>query len=439
MSTNLTPGAAGNGNRDYLLHLYDALWENMRSKENRLWTFLSLYGAAVGLVFAGGQVSQIPGADLFAVVIVMGLTTWAVLIILNTNWWYYRNQLMVSRIEIKYPDAVKGVVPKIYNENPNYRFDQLSENSILLLSLLLFFLYSRTIWSYHAPGSIDTLQSLVVVVLLYVLFNVSAIHCLRLHESNLEAYYGAKKAILEDESVTSLTSDQRVKLLTDQTKARRELDPRLRILLMLVLVAALFDVIVVRNGISSSSLLAVISFQAVAALLFLAQRYFYRQSDIEDDSNGAVELNKNAICDTQRDELNRVLNTLEDKMSMRRTKDKSRKFWYGSWHIMLLVLASAAITIPGLYRSNQKVRQDWIGQVPISANDVGSQINKLQQELQNVQKSFNEMQQSNVQLQKQLLDERLIPYTKRQEADQRFVTREEFNKMLESKSQKGKN
>src|SRR5918912_2151070 len=119
--------AADKNGKEFHMHIYDALWENMRSKESRLWTFLSIYGAAVGLVFAGGQVSDIPGADLFAIVIVMALSTWAVLIILNANWWYYRNQLMVSRIENKYPDAVKGIVPKIYYENPTYRFDQLSQ------------------------------------------------------------------------------------------------------------------------------------------------------------------------------------------------------------------------------------------------------------------------------------------------------------------------
>src|SRR5574341_1532559 len=51
---------------EFLLHLYDALWENMRSKENRLWTFLSIYGAAVGLLFVRGQASQVAGAELFA-------------------------------------------------------------------------------------------------------------------------------------------------------------------------------------------------------------------------------------------------------------------------------------------------------------------------------------------------------------------------------------
>ena len=431
MSNPITPASLNEGDKNYLLHLYDALWENMRSKESRLWTFLSLYGAAVGLVFAGGQVSQIPGADLLAIMIVMGLSTWAVLIILNTNWWYYRNQLMVSRIEIRFPDAVKGVVPKIYNQNPNYRFDQLSEGSILLLSLLLFFLYSRTIWSYHSPGSINILQSLVVVVLLYVLFIFSAVYCLRLHESNIEAYYGAKKDILEDTMTKPLPPEERLRLLKDQTRIRQNLDARWRVLLLLILVAGLFDFITFRNGISPVWLSFVILFQAAAAVMFLVQRHFYREGYSEEDLKHASDLikagNPNDVT------LNRVLEGLEDNIKVRYTKDKVRRFWHSVWHMMLLVSLSAAIAILALYKGNQKLRDDWRGSNAVNAGNLGQQITKMQNDVQNIQKTFNELQQSNVQLQKQLLDEKLAPYTKRDEAEQRFVTREELDKIIDAR------
>jgi hypothetical protein len=38
--------------KDFLLHLYDKLWENMGAKEGRLWNYLSIYGAAVALALA---------------------------------------------------------------------------------------------------------------------------------------------------------------------------------------------------------------------------------------------------------------------------------------------------------------------------------------------------------------------------------------------------
>ena len=426
-----------NGDNEYLLHLYDALWENMRSKENRLWTFLSLYGAAVGLVFAGGQVSQIPGADLFAIIIVMGLSTWAVLIILNTNWWYYRNQLMVSRIEVKYPDAVKGVVPKIYNKNPNYSFDQLSKGSILLLSLLLFFLYARTIWSYHAPASIDSLQSLIVVVLLYVLFVFSVGYCLRLHESNIEAYYGAKKVILEDAAGAPLSAHEKLRLLADQTTARRAQDGRLRVASLLTMVAGLFDFIAYRNGIGEFLLTISILSQVTALVMFLVQRHFYLQRYSERDLKLAKSVNVRTAADAERvEELKGALEVLEDEMQLKRMKNQSRKFWHGAWHIMLLVSIPAVMTISMLSITNQKLREDWTGGKRASASDLGQQINKIEGDLRSIRESFNELSQSNVQLQQQLLDEKLTPYTKRDEADRRFVTREELKQLIESKTGK---
>lgn len=137
-------------------------------------------------------------------------------------------------------------------------------------------------------------------------------------------------------------------------------------------------------------------------------------------------------CDEQRNKLNRMLEALENRMNVRAAKDGARRFCYASWHMMLLVLLSAVVTIPTLYRSNQKLHEDWNGQKVISLNEMSQQINKLQEDFQGVQQSFNELQQSNVQLQRRLLDDKLTPYTMRDEIDQRFVTREELNRMIES-------
>lgn len=417
----------------FLMHLYDALWENMRSKESRLWTFLSLYGAAVGLVFAGGQVSQIPGADLFAIVIVMGLTTWAVLIILNSIWWSARNQLMVSQIEKQYPKAVKGIVPRIYNADPQFKSEQLSERIVLLLSLLLLLLYSRTLWSYHNLGSISDVQSLAVVILLYVFFVLSAAYCLGLHESNIRAYYGAKKIVLEDEllenpSTETLQVGARLKLLADHVKARRDLDVRLHVLVLVCLVALLFDFIIYRSGVGFIWLMGIILVQVVAVVVFLVQRWLYRKPYSETDWKNADAV-KNAIPP--------AVDTVAslDNMEVRMGANPRRTRW-----LMGLVLVSAGLAVFPLYRGSQKLQEDWRGSKTVFGKDLGEQINKIQQDLQNVQQSFNELQQSNLKLQTQLLDQKLAPYTKLQEADQRFLTKDEFSKFVESQAkQKGRN
>jgi len=430
--TELKPSPA-DGNKEFLMHLYDALWENMRSKESRLWTFLSLYGAAVGLVFAGGQVSQIPGADLFAIVIVMGLTTWAVLIILNSIWWSARNQLMVSQIEKQYPRAIKGIVPRIYNIDPQFRSEQLSERIVLLLSLLLLLLYSRTIWSYHNFDSINNLQSLAVVMLLYVFFILSAGYCLGLHESNIRAYYDAKKTILEDASLDepstqTLQVGERLKLLADHVKARKDLDVRFHVLGISCIVALLFDFVIYRNGVRSLWLAGIILVQVVAVVIYTVQRRLYRQpySECGWKSLDAVK-NTNPTA----------LETLE---SLKKMEAGMEPYPWRARSLVCLVLMSAVLAVFPLYWGSQKLQEDWRGSRTVNEKDLGEQINKIQQDLQNVQQSFNELQQSNLKLQTQLLDQKLAPYTKLQEADQRFLTKDEFSKFVESQAkQKGRN
>jgi hypothetical protein len=259
---------------EFLLHLYDALWENMRSKENRLWTFLSIYGAAVGLVFAGGQASRIPGADLFALIIVMALTVWAVLIILNANWWYARNQLMVTRIEGRLPKAVKGVVPKPYYENPNYRFDRLYQSSILVLGILLFLLYSRAIWSYHSTASFETVQSFVSALLLYLLLVSSALYCLNHHEATIRFYYLAKKDLLSD--VRQFISQLKLRLFNEENDVRRDLSARPYVLILLILVAVVFDFVLYRNGVNAGRLYTLIIVQSLCLLVFFLQWLLHR-------------------------------------------------------------------------------------------------------------------------------------------------------------------
>jgi hypothetical protein len=266
---------------EFLMHLYDALWENMRSKEGRLWTFLSLYGAAVGLVFAGGQSSQIVGAELFALVIVMALTVWAVLIILNANWWYYRNQLMVTRIENRLPNAIKGVVPKPYYDDPNYHYEPLSKSSIFVLAILLALLYARTIWNYHGTASFQTLQSLVLVLLLYFLFSCSAIYCLSDHENNINSYYKAKKGLLSESSDSTAEQDANLahreierrnkleaNLVRQEIKTRNELNARPYVLALLTLIAVVFDFVIHRNSVVGLWFHITIISQAIAAIIF---------------------------------------------------------------------------------------------------------------------------------------------------------------------------
>lgn len=261
-------------NKEFLLHLYDQLWENMRAKENRLWSFLSLYGAAVGLVFAGGQASGLPGAELFALVIVMGLTTWAVLIMLNANYWIRRNVLMVGGIERQYPGIAKGIYPREFPEAKRGSFDKLYRGSIIVLSILLLLFFARAIWPYRSPTSFDTFHIFLSVILLYVLFTSFALYCLEQHEDYITLYHATKREkLLRAEEFTPLEWQ---KTLNDELVDRKKLSARLYLLLLLFCVISLFDLILIRNGYAWPYLLWCIGPQLLLIIAFSLQWYNYR-------------------------------------------------------------------------------------------------------------------------------------------------------------------
>lgn len=259
-------------NNEYLLHLYDQLWENMRAKENRLWSFLSLYGAAVGLVFAGGQASGLPGAELFVLIIVMGLTTWAVLIILNANYWIRRNLLMVRGIEKRFPGIELGIYPREFPEEKRGNFDTLYRGSILVLCVLLLLFFARTIWPYRSPTSFDTFHIFLSIVLLYVLFTGTVLYCLRQHEDYTALHYATKREqLLKAEQFKTLEWSS---VLENELVERKRLSGRLYLLPVLLFVAGSFDLILIRNGYTS---LYGIFPQVLLIIAFICHWYMYRR------------------------------------------------------------------------------------------------------------------------------------------------------------------
>lgn len=260
--------------KEFLLRLYDQLWENMRAKENRLWSFLSLYGAAVGLVFAGGQASGFAGAELFALIIVMGLTAWAILIILNANFWIRRNLLMVAGIEKQYPGIAKGVYPRTFPEGRRGSFDPLYRGSILVLSVMLLLFFARTIWPYRTPTSFDTFHIFLSVVLLYVLFANFALYCLKQHEYYVALNHSTKrKQLLGAEQFTLNNWNE---ALEGELKDREKVSARPYILLLLLCVISLFDFILIRNGYKWPYFLWCVIPQALLIAAFFRQWYKYR-------------------------------------------------------------------------------------------------------------------------------------------------------------------
>ncbi len=252
--------------RDFLLHLYDKLWENTTSKENRLWSFLSFYGAALTLAFAAGQVS---GQELAALIVVGTLTLWAALIVLNANWWYARNQLMVTRVENAFGEARDGIIPESYRD-PRFRLDGLHRASIVVLGTVSGLLYVTVMWRYLKAGSIETWFTLAVIVVAYLLFGLSIRYVIREHERYLRSYFvakqelqmEAKRAAGGDNNAANVREVQEA-LLHQQRRSRRETHLRWVALVLFITATIGFDAVTARNQVDvkfawASGILAVL-------------------------------------------------------------------------------------------------------------------------------------------------------------------------------------
>lgn len=165
---------------DFLLHLYDKLWENMGSKEGRLWSYLGIYGAAVAIALGVGEYA---GAQLYGSLVAMALTVWAVLIVVNANWWLQRNRLIVIQIEKKFggEGGLSGVIPKSYQDG-YFGFDRLYRGSVLVLTGIAFFLYLRTLFKFRTGVPVDS-NLVVVGGLLYALFAAAVAYCAAEHHT----------------------------------------------------------------------------------------------------------------------------------------------------------------------------------------------------------------------------------------------------------------
>lgn len=278
--------------KEFLLRLYDKLWENMYSKETRLWNYLSIYGAAIALVFATGKFA---GIEVHATILILALTMWAVLIIINANWWYQRNLLMVTRVEEQFEDAVRGVIPAFYRD-PSFRFDRLYRGSMVVLVTIAVLVYAWTMSQYSSPGSIKTLVVLITLGLVYVLFILAVGYCLIQHESCVPRYYQAKLELLSEARKEELrlkknskakqnmnSNDEkteqviRADLWPKELKARWAVGCRYKSLSIFVIVAVLFNIVLKYNtrGHDLFTYLA-ISLQIVALILYwwLARAYY---------------------------------------------------------------------------------------------------------------------------------------------------------------------
>jgi hypothetical protein len=270
--------------KEFLLHLYDKLWENMISKEERLWSYLAIYGAGIGLTFGAGKLT---GLELYALIFALILTFWAILILINANWWYYRNLLMVTRVEGEFEAALIGVVPKFYRESPRFQFDRLHYSSIRILLLIGALIFSKTFLEFRIPGSIVNREVLASLLFSNIIFILGVFYCVVFHEYFLKRYYDTKTDLLVEAEQKKPAEERNSRETIKESLAEEELKSRKRFnwrwfgVVAILLSSVILDFVARRNGLQQSRpLITTIAIQAAALCLSIYLAITYSSDDL---------------------------------------------------------------------------------------------------------------------------------------------------------------
>jgi hypothetical protein len=116
--------------------LYGKLWDNIGSRDARVWTFMSFYGAALALFFGS---SITPEFRLLGLPVILVIAIWTIDIALSAEWWLVRNQMMIVRLEQDDDSELAGKIPTFY-QYPGYRVEL--PFTLMALSILAIFVFT---------------------------------------------------------------------------------------------------------------------------------------------------------------------------------------------------------------------------------------------------------------------------------------------------------
>jgi hypothetical protein len=202
--------------------------------------------------------------------IVLALTVWALLIVINANWWYQRNRLMVTQIEKKFvpSGAVDGVVPKSYRD-ARFDFDRLYRGSVLVLTAIGSLLYLKLMWEHRTSDSFADAQTVVSIGLLYSLFLMSTMYCVAQYQSYIDSFFSTKRTLLEEAGAA--VADVEKNIREGQKAAYETYSWTIKGLLLLLFGMATFDLLPGNSNPNWSVGLAV---QGVIVLTYIAVARF---------------------------------------------------------------------------------------------------------------------------------------------------------------------
>jgi hypothetical protein len=191
-------GKNDQGRTEYLINFRNGLWEAIRHKENGIWQFISLFAAAlvvvIGLIQDGKFLGAINVTSIsFLNLIILFVTFWGVIIILDANFWLSRNLWFISNIEWEFlgHNGIGTIIPAYYS-TPNFRYSRLySVHLQILLALTGFLVLAEGALIFSKKGVLITGEKIVVGILVFIL---SFLLCFLIQRDRqwVKDYYGVR-------------------------------------------------------------------------------------------------------------------------------------------------------------------------------------------------------------------------------------------------------
>jgi hypothetical protein len=181
--------------KEFHLALYNKLWENILNKDNRLWTFLAVYGAVIGVAFG------ISDANSFRVeggIFVAVLTYWAAEIVMSSDWWSIRNRLMVRGIERRVGDATKGVIPYYY-QSPEYSSESINNVNLFVFGLIACIFFALSVGLFSDNLSKFSEPEFISITILYLLSIIFIFLIGHRREKHISYFFRMFKVLNEEE------------------------------------------------------------------------------------------------------------------------------------------------------------------------------------------------------------------------------------------------
>jgi len=133
---------------EFLLRLYDNLWDSIDRVEAGMWQFIGLYAAAFGLVVLAVR-GELPKevSGVFGTII----SLWGINVAINAGKWFNRNLLFVVNIEKQFlhPEDLGRIMPTAYHKRRVHVLNELNgiHAAVFLATAIAVLYFTRNIWT----------------------------------------------------------------------------------------------------------------------------------------------------------------------------------------------------------------------------------------------------------------------------------------------------